>query len=69
MPSTPITSSVGDSTVSGSVSIIDDDENEDAEMFTIHIDGCTNNMISCNPGSMDTLTITIDDNDCKVTYN
>ena len=65
MLSTPITSSVGNSTVSGSVRIINDDENEDTETFTIRIDNCTDLMASCDPGIMDNLTITIEDDDCK----
>ena len=60
-------SSTGDSTVNGSVMIINDDTNEDTEMFTIRIDSCTNNMASCTPGLMNILNITIDDNDCNVT--
>ena len=60
-------SSTGDSTVNGSVIIFNDDTNEDAEMFTIRIDSCTNSLASCAPGLMNTLTITIDDNDCNVT--
>ena len=61
-PSSPITSSVGDTTVSGSVRIIDDDENEDPEMFTVQIVSCTNTASSCTPAMMNaTVMITIND--------
>ena len=68
MLSTPIMSSIGESTVSGSIIITDDDTNEDTEMFTIHIDNCTNNLAPCVPGMMNLTIITIDDNDGNVTY-
>ena len=59
-PSSPITSSVGDNTVSGSIRIIDDDENEDSETFTVQIVNCTNTAVLCTPAMMNTtLTITI----------
>ena len=63
--STPITSMVGSNTVSGSVTIINDNTNEDTEMFTIHIDNCSNSVAVCTPSLMNTtLTIAINDDDC-----
>ena len=60
--SSPITSSVGGSIVSGSVGIIDDDRNEDPEVFTVQIVNCTNTASSCTPALMNTtLSITIID--------
>ena len=48
--------------MSGSVGIIDDDTNEDPEMFIIQIDKCTNTAASCGPAVMNnTLSITIID--------
>ena len=60
--SSSITSSVGDSTVYGSVRINNDNSNEDPEMFTIQIVNCTNTAASCEPAVMNTtLSITIND--------
>ena len=48
--------------MSGSVGIIDDDTNEDPEMFTVQIVSCTNTATSCGPAVMNTtLSITIND--------
>ena len=48
--------------MSGSVSILNDDMNEDPEMFTIQIVNCTNTASSCTPAMMNTtLSITIND--------
>ena len=48
--------------MSGSVGIIDDDTNEDPEIFTIQIVNCTNTVTLCTPAMMNTtLSITIID--------
>ena len=60
----PISSMVGGTMLSGSVSIIDDIINEDTESFSLHIHNCTNNVTGCSvlmPYSL----ITINDNDGK----
>ena len=59
-----ISSTVGGTTVSGSVIIIDDMINEDTEMFSLHVHNCTNTVAGCSvllPYSL----ITINDNDSK----
>ena len=49
--------------MSGSVRIIDDDTNEDPEMFTVQIVNCTNTVTLCTPAMINaTLSITIIDN-------
>ena len=49
--------------MSGSVGIINDDTNEDPEMFTIQIVNCANTAASCGPAVMNTTLsiIIIDD--------
>ena len=60
----PISSVVGGTTVSGSVTIIDDIINEDTETFSLHIHNCTNNVSGCSV-LVQYSTITINDNDSK----
>ena len=55
-----VVSSIGDITVSGSLVIFDDNDNEDTEVFTIVIESCTNR---CNPGLMNSLIVNIEDDD------
>ena len=57
-----ITSSVGGTTVSGSVDIIDDNMVEVAQGFSLHIHNCTNTAVGCS-FSFPYFTITITDND------
>ena len=60
----PVSSMVGSTTVSGSVTIIDDIMNEDTESFSLYVHNCTNNVTGCSvliPYS----TIIISDNDSK----
>ena len=48
--------------MSGSVEIINDNRNEDPEVFTIQIVNCTNTVTLCTPAMMNaTLSITIID--------
>ena len=57
-----ITSSVGGTTVSGSVDIINDSTNEDTEMLSLHIHNCTNTAAGCSVLlQYSTITITDDD--------
>ena len=59
----PITSSVGGTTVSGSVDIINDSTNEDTEMLTLHIHNCTNTVAGCSVVLLQYSTINITDDD------
>ena len=58
----PITSSVGATTVSGTVDIINDNIIEDTEMLSLHIHNCTNTAAACsNLVQYSSITITDDD--------
>ena len=65
--STTLTSSTGTNTINGSIDIINDETNEDTEMFSILIYNCTNSLTTCAHGLMNNLVININDdaNDCK----
>ena len=58
----PITSSIGGTTVSGSVDIINDNINEDTEMLSLHIHNCTNTVAGCSV-TLPYSTINITDDD------
>ena len=60
----PISSMVGGTMLSGSVSIIDDIINEDTESFSLRIHNCTNNVTGCSV-LIRYSQITINDNDGK----
>ena len=59
---TVITSLPGDTTLSGSVEIIDDNDFEGFEDFTLHLHNCTNTVAGCSLSRM-YLVINITDND------
>ena len=60
----PISSMVGGTMLSGSVSIIDDIINEDTESFSLRIHNCTNNVAGCSV-LIQYSQMTINDNDGK----
>ena len=59
-----ISSTVGGTTVSGSVIIIDDMINEDTETFSLHVHNCTNTVAGCS-ALVPYSAIIINDNDSK----
>ena len=59
----PITSSVGATNVSGSVDIINDNIVETSESFTLHIHNCTNTAAGCSVSMPNSTTIIITDDD------
>lgn len=61
----PISTMGGGTTVSGSVTIIDDNMVEGEETLSFHIENCSNTIVECSV-SMPYSLITINDNDGKL---
>ena len=59
-----ISSMAGGTTVTGSVTIIDDNISEDTESFSLHVHNCTNTVAGCSV-SIPYSLISISDNDGK----
>jgi len=61
--SSPITSLNGGTNASGTVTILNDDANEDTESFSLHLHNCTNTVAQCTLNSLIYASIIINDND------